>query len=81
MNHYAKAIKALSGSLDYRAIAFNLAAKHPGIFLKMLEELNPVLVECTRLVQAGEKVQAIKLYRESNPGCGLKEAVDVINEL
>jgi hypothetical protein len=37
--------------------------------------------EIVILVQQGRKIQAIKRYREQNPGAGLKEAKDVIDGL
>jgi ribosomal protein L7/L12 len=37
--------------------------------------------EVVILVEQGRKIQAIKRYREQNPGTGLKEAKDVIDGL
>jgi ribosomal protein L7/L12 len=37
--------------------------------------------EVVVLVGQGRKIQAIKRYRELNPGTGLKEAKDVIDEI
>jgi ribosomal protein L7/L12 len=37
--------------------------------------------EVAALVERGRKIQAIKRYRELNPGIGLKEAKDVIDGL
>lgn len=37
--------------------------------------------EVVTLVDQGRKIQAIRLYRELNPGLGLKTAKDVIDEL
>jgi Ribosomal protein L7/L12 C-terminal domain len=37
--------------------------------------------EVVILVEQGRKIQAIKRYRELNPGTGLKEAKDVIDGL
>lgn len=45
----------------------------PGLF-----GLTP---EITALVSQGRKIQAIKLYREQNPGVGLKEAKDIIDQI
>jgi type VI protein secretion system component VasK len=37
--------------------------------------------EIKTLVQQGQKIRAIKRYRELNPGIGLKEAKDIIDKL
>jgi ribosomal protein L7/L12 len=37
--------------------------------------------EVAALVERGRKIQAIKRYRQLNPGIGLKEAKDVIDGL
>jgi ribosomal protein L7/L12 len=40
-----------------------------------------VTPEIASLVQQGKKIQAIKRYRELNPGTGLKQAKDIIDQI
>ena len=37
--------------------------------------------EVARLTKAGQIIDAIKLYRDQNPGIGLKEAKDVVDAM
>ncbi|MBD3887275.1 hypothetical protein IFO70_37470 [Phormidium tenue FACHB-886] len=56
----------------------NLLIEH----FKLQEQLQgQVSQEVRRLVEAGQKIQAIKLYREQNPGVGLREARGVVEAL
>jgi len=43
-------------------------------------EVDPVPPEVAGLVQAGRKIEAIKVYRRAN-GAGLKEAKDAVEKL
>jgi ribosomal protein L7/L12 len=61
-------LKRLEAKLD-------LVLKHLG-----LEFEDPGSAEATRLLQSGQKIQAIKAYRVAT-GAGLKEAKDAVEAL
>lgn len=42
---------------------------------------TPTLEHVRALARAGQKIAAIKLYREVHPGSGLKEAKDEVEKL
>jgi ribosomal protein L7/L12 len=54
------------------------AGRHGGPVYQVLPEAAP---EVLILVEQDRKIQAIKRYRELNPGIGLKQAKDVIDGL
>ncbi len=43
--------------------------------------MNGITPEVMSLVGQSKKIQAIKLYRQQNPGTGLKEAKDIIDQI
>jgi ribosomal protein L7/L12 len=45
------------------------------------QELPEATPEVVTLVERGRKIEAIKRYREQNPGIGLKQAKDIIDGL
>lgn len=90
MNDYARAIGILThGSIDSYKIAVKLAQTNPALFCKLAtDDASPIfagdnltpfqrnLVDVARM----SKVSAVKMYREEVQ-CGLKEALDYINNL
>ncbi len=42
------------------------------------KEVNPSIKVC---LKNGEKVKAIMIYRDRHPGCGIKKAKDVIEDM
>lgn len=42
---------------------------------------DPVEAELLKLLQGGQKIAAIKLYREIHPGSGLKDAKDAVEAM
>lgn len=46
-----------------------------------LKELPKPSAEVAQLTNAGQVIDAIKLYRDQNPGVGLKEAKDVVDTM
>ena len=45
------------------------------------DELNPTIEEITRMAKNGEKILAIRFYRQLHSGVGLKEAKDEVEKL
>jgi len=42
---------------------------------------DPVEAEVLRLMRGRKKIEAVKFYRENQPGCGLKEAKDAVEAI
>ncbi len=71
------ALNQLSQRIEEANQSLRKISKHLGVHDTILESLEEELKE---LVKQGEKIKAIKLYRETT-GLGLKEAHDHIQEL
>lgn len=78
-NAYAEVIIELAKLHDYKDLVFKIAAICPSAVLKAIGEAS-YIKECRRLVSIGEKIPAIKLWREIT-GDGLKEAKDAVESL
>lgn len=81
---YTKAIDLLmSGKLDFRSIAINLAKSNPELFVQIArdgihsEEWHCDVID---LIKQDKNVEAIKLTR-THTGYGLKDSKDVIDVL
>ena len=48
---------------------------------RSVAELPKPSAEVAQLTNAGQVIDAIKLYRDQNPGVGLKEAKDVVDAM
>lgn len=84
MNWYPKAIEALS-TIDAdaaRGVLFRIAARHPKVIVDACESADAKNLRetCKSLMQSGQMVQAVKLWRNYT-GAGLKEAKDAVEAL
>jgi ribosomal protein L7/L12 len=84
-NPYAKVIAELQKDQDWRTIVFSIAQFAPSAVLKAIKDIGTKdepawKKECRDLVKAGERLMAIKLWREKE-NIGLKEAKDAVEAL
>ena len=82
---YAMAIDVLKCELDWRSLVFEIAKANPHALVQAATELGwqppqNWQDECRSLLQEGQKIEAIKLYR-SRTGTTLKLALDAINRM
>jgi ribosomal protein L7/L12 len=56
----------------------NLLIEHFGLQEQLQGQISQ---EVRRLVEAGQRIQALKLYRKQNPGVELREAREVVEAL
>ena len=78
---YAHAIDLLmENTVDYKNIAIKLAKTNPELFCQLCQSKNSNdwHYKVLTLIQAGQKIEAIKLCREKT-NYGLKEAKDIID--
>jgi hypothetical protein len=86
MNKYADAIKVLGKeSVDYKELCFEIATFSPSSITRAASNLRidfePAwLLDCRNLVVSGQKIEAIKLYRD-NTKSSLKEAKEACDKL
>ena len=85
MNYYADVIRLLgaSSSIDWRELIYEVAARNPKSVIVALRALDGSSVwkdECKKLMQAGEKIAAIKLCR-SFTNMSLAEAKEACEAL
>lgn len=83
-NYYEKAIRILeSNETDFRALAYEIAAKNPKAVADAAIRLNVPQKwkqECAALMASNQLVAAIKVCRAAT-GMGLKEAKDAVEDL
>lgn len=88
MNYYKQAIRELQNltESDYKSLVYKIAQVSPFTLCKAVksirEENDPVKAAIIELrnVKGGNKIDAIKLYRELT-GSGLKESKDYVESI
>lgn len=88
MNYYKQAIKELQNltESDYKSLVYKIAQVSPFILCKAVksirEDIDPIKAAIIELrnVKGGNKIDAIKLYRELT-GSGLKESKDYVESI
>lgn len=81
-DYHKKAIDVLESlrEPDYRKVLVEIAKHRPAVFVSASRCVNPWVKDCAELVNCGEKIQAIKLWR-TNTGSSLKEAKEAVEDL
>lgn len=84
-NPYARVIEELQKNQNWRGIVFSVARFAPSAILRAIAEEakqnEPEWVkQCRNLVRAGQKIEAIKIWR-AQTDAGLKEAKDAVEAL
>jgi ribosomal protein L7/L12 len=83
-NYYAQAIQVLADSkTDFRALAYEIAKSNPKAVASAAARLSVGFGwqgPCLKLMQANQKVEAIKLCRNMT-GMGIMEAKDAVEAL
>ena len=84
MNAYKQAIDLLmSSKIDFQALGIELAKSHPALFVALATSKNSAPQwhrDAIEHLRNEERVMAVKTIRDGS-NLGLKEAVDVCNEL
>ena len=71
-------LKVVERKLDLTEHKLAVVQEHVGIDEARMDESR---IEVTRLLREGQKIQAIKAYREQHPGVGLREAKEAVEEM
>ncbi|HWT01147.1 MAG TPA: ribosomal protein L7/L12 [Pyrinomonadaceae bacterium] len=80
MNYYAQAISIITDSnTDFRKLVLEIAKSHPKIIVDAVLK-HGWQAEARLLIQAGQKIDAIRLCRNLT-GLSLKEAKDAVEAL
>jgi ribosomal protein L7/L12 len=81
MNYYEVAIDIISKDQDWRELVFEIAKKNPSAIVSAYaKNKNLWQFEAKKLMDAGEKIKAIK-YCRNETGFSLKEAKDAVEAL
>ena len=84
VNYHKMALKYITRGFDRREVLRVIAIDNPAVFCKAVERVygkkTDFNTEVKILVDAGRKIDAIKLYRQ-NVKCSLKDAKDYVDRL
>lgn len=67
-----------NGSIDFHRLCIEIAKNHPEALVENCSKYRYVS-ECKRLVESGEKIEAIKIWRNENGGTLLEAKNEIEN--
>ena len=81
MEKYTNVIDIISKEQNWKEIVIEIAKINPEIVIEVFENSLTLENRCKNLIRKGYKINAIKLYRDENNKCNLRDAKDYIKYL